>query len=191
MRRKHRTERTDRHGGVSLAKGPAATVGLILVTAAILGMTVNGDTPSGFPNADPVGSEFLGVETNGWTNILLTASGALLLFGTVKHWAAKTMCLVVGAVLGAAAVISLVGGDIVGLGATNIWTTAGLAGAGAILLITALLPKAGRRRDRHVEHDRNVDQSLQVDRDRDDRFVRDGEPGHAEHHPTLRDRIGH
>lgn len=176
-------------GGTSLAKGPALIVGTILVAFGLAGLLVNSDFPSSsaqFPDGTAQGETFLGIEVNGWTNWGSIAAGALLLFGLARHWMAKTMALVVGLALAAAAVIALIDGeDVLGLAAANGWTKLALGIAAAVLLVTALLPRAGRRRhardtdvvahdeDRHDARDTPV-----VDRDpdherTDGRFTRD------------------
>ena len=141
--------RTERSGGVSLAKGPAGIVGLALLAYGITGLIFGG---SGF-TSDPLsgtvnGSTWLGVEGNGWTNLLFAGSGALLLLGAPLHWGAKTLALVVGLVLGAASVISLVDGqDVFGIFAANGLTKLAWGVAAAILLVVALLPRVGK--DKH------------------------------------------
>jgi hypothetical protein len=169
--------------GSSLARGPAATMGLLLLAAAILGMTANGDTPpaSGFPDGTVQGSTFLGVETNGWTNVLLVGCGGFLLLGAVQHWAAKTTSLIVGLVLGAASLIALRDGDdILGLGAANGATSLLLGAASAVLLITALLPRVGGGHerpdagDRARERDRVHRDPVTPPRDREGVDVRTG-----------------
>ena len=151
--------RTDRSDGVSLAKGPAGIVGLALLAYGITGLIFGGN---GF-TSDPVsgtvnGSTWLGVEGNGWTNLLFAGSGALLLFGAPMHWGAKTLALVVGLVLGAASVIALVDGqDVFGIFAANGLTTLVWGVAAAVLLVVALLPRVGK--DKHVDTRRTRDSS--------------------------------
>ena len=141
--------RTERSGGVSLAKGPAGIVGLALLAYGITGLIFGG---SGF-TSDPLsgtvnGSTWLGLEGNGWTNLLFAGSGALLLLGAPLHWGAKTLALVVGLVLGSASVISLVDGqDVFGIFAANGLTKLAWGVAAAILLVVALLPRVGK--DKH------------------------------------------
>lgn len=155
-RRRHDTPTTTR-GGTSLAKGPALIVGSLLVAFGLIGLTVNSEFPSGtFPDGTVQGDTFLGFEVNGPTNFLLIAGGALLLFGAAQHLLAKTMSLIVGLALGAAAVFAMIdGNDALGLVAENNATKLGLAIAAVVLLVNALLPRVGR--DTHVVHDRDVD----------------------------------
>jgi hypothetical protein len=141
-----------RDKGVSLAKGPVGIIGMILlaygVTALIFGGrsfttqaldgTVNGET-------------WLGLEVNGWSDLLFIGTGAALMFGAPLHWGAKSVSLIVGLVLAAAAVISFVDGDdVLGIFAANGRTTLVWAVAAAVLIVLALLPRVGggRREDR-------------------------------------------
>jgi hypothetical protein len=141
-----------REKGVSLAKGPVGIIGMILlaygVTALVFGGrsfttqaldgTVNGET-------------WLGLEVNGWSDLLFIGTGAVLMFGSPLHWGAKSLSLIVGLVLAAAAVISLVDGDdVLGIFAANGRTTLVWAIAAAVLIVLALLPRVGggRKDDR-------------------------------------------
>ena len=83
--------------GVSLAKGPVGLIGMALLAFGVLALIFGGrgfemDFPSGTQN----GKRFLGVEGNGWTNLLFIGAGALLLFGSPTHWGAKGLSLIVG-----------------------------------------------------------------------------------------------
>ncbi len=111
----------------------------------------DGGSPRGdnFPDGDIKGLKFLGIEVNGWTNWLVAVAGGVLLFGAAQHLLAKVLSLVVGLALGAAAIIALIDGDILGLGAANIWTEIGLGAAALVLLINTLLPRVGG--DHHDE----------------------------------------
>jgi hypothetical protein len=133
--------------GTSLAKGPALVVGSILFAFGLIGMVVNSEFPprSGFPDAAVSGDALLGVEVNGWTNFLLVACGGLLLFGAAQHLLAKTMSLITGAGLGAAAIFAAIRGEILGLGAANRGTVIAMAIAAGALLLNALMPRVGRR----------------------------------------------
>jgi membrane protein implicated in regulation of membrane protease activity len=77
---------------------------------------------------------------------MLTAiAGGLLLFGAAEHLLAKTMSLIVGVGLGAAAVIALISGDALGLAAANHVTELAWGIAAAILLVNTLAPRRRRR----------------------------------------------
>lgn len=146
--------------GVSLAKGPVGITGIILLTAGILGFIFAGDDARMFggisaPDGTVNGGTFLGFEANGWTNLLLLAGGALLLFASPLHWAAKSLSLIVGLVLGAASVIALVDkDDVFGIFAANGPTKLLLGAAAALLIVLALLPRVGggkKKQDDHIE----------------------------------------
>ncbi|HET6508326.1 MAG TPA: hypothetical protein VFG42_16150 [Baekduia sp.] len=137
--------------GPSLAKGPAMIAGAILVAFGLCALLKNNDFPSfsaSFPNADVHGTNFLGIEVNGWTCFFSITAGALLLFGAAQHHLAKLMSLLVGLALVACAVIAVIDGhDVLGLAATNGWTKLGFAVAGVAMLLNALMPRVQRRRE--------------------------------------------
>ena len=163
--------------GFSLAKGPVAIVGLVLLAYGVTGLLFGAHNfGANFPNGSVDGKTWLGLEGNGWTNVLIVAAGLLLLFGSPLHWGAKTLALVAGTVLLAVAVIAFVDGhDAVGLFAANRKMEVALAIAGAVLLVLALLPRVGGRRDRdrapagrRVEHrvvERHVVPESELDRE--------------------------
>jgi hypothetical protein len=144
------------HKGVSMAKGPAAILGAVLIAYGILALIFGNnsfrvvDVPNG-----PItyGETFLGIENNGWTNLLWIAAGGLLLFGAPLHWGAKAASLIVGLVLGAASVISLVtqwadeNWGVFGIFAANNWTTLAWGAIATYLLVTALLPRVGKKKE--------------------------------------------
>jgi hypothetical protein len=140
--------------GVSLAKGPVAITGIILLAAGILGFVFAGNSFSASPvDGTAQGDTFLGFEANGWTNLLLIGAGALLLFGSPMHWAAKSLSLIVGLVLGAASVIALVDGDdVFGIFAANGPTKLLLGAAAALLIVLALLPRVGKKKKKDDDH---------------------------------------
>jgi len=144
--------------GVSLAKGPVGVTGIILLAAGVLGFVFAGNSFTADPlNGTATGETFLGFEGNGWTNLLLIGAGALLLFASPLHWAAKSLSLIIGLVLGAASVIALVDGDdVFGIVAANGPTKLLLGAAAALLIILALLPRVGggkkkKKNDDHIE----------------------------------------
>ncbi len=165
--------------GVSLAKGPVALIGIALLVLGILGLIFGGN---GF-TANPIdgtvqGTKWLGLEANGWSNLLFAGAGALLLFGSPLHWGAKSLSLIVGLALGAAAIIALIDGDdALGIFAANGLTTLVWGIAAAVLLVLALLPRVGGNKQ---DHDADWDQRrLETRRvERQPRTVeRESEPG--------------
>src|SRR3954469_20639431 len=137
--------------GASLAKGPALIAGSILVAFGLASLLKNNDFPSfssSFPDGDVQGTNFLGIEVNGWTAFFSITAGALLLFGAAQHHLAKMMSLIVGLALAACAVIPIIDGqDVLGLAAANFWTKVGFAVAGGLMLLNALMPRRTRRRE--------------------------------------------
>ena len=202
-RRSTDTTTTHTEAGPGLARGPALIIGAILTTFGLILFFEAGDLPtSGFPDADVDGTTFLGFETNGWTAWFTTAAGALLLFGAAQHLLAKAISLIVGLALGAAAIIGLVDGDVLGLAAANGWTELGWGIAAVLLLLNVFSPRVDRDRSDHraVEDrrtgDRDHDGALAphdgdrtvVDRDRDGIDDRDEHRvGHRE--PAADDRV--
>jgi hypothetical protein len=156
LRRRNRTDDRDDvivEHGPSLAKGPNLIIGSILVAYGLSGLLRNAgqDFPSfssSFPDGSVSGASWLGPEINGWTVWLCIAAGALLLFGAAQHHLAKLMSLIVGLALGAAAIIALIDGDVLGLAAANGWTELGWGIASAILLLNVFSPR--RKRERPV-----------------------------------------
>ena len=132
-----------REAGMSLAKGPAGLIGLLLLAYGILALIFGSANFEASPiEGDVQGEKFLGIAGNGWTNLLFAVGGALLLAGAPLHWGAKSMSLIVGLVLGAASVIALwYDDDVFGIFAANGPTTLAWGVAAAILLVLALLPR--------------------------------------------------
>src|SRR3954454_6507169 len=124
--------------GPSLAKGPALLAGSLLVAFGLASLLKNNDFPpfsSSFPDGDVQGTNFLGIEVNGWTAFFSIVAGALMLFGAAQHHLAKLMSTIVGLALLACAVIALIDGDdVFGLAATNGWTKLAFAIAGGVIL---------------------------------------------------------
>lgn len=169
-----RTKNKTKTKGVSLAKGPVALVGLALLAYGITAFIFGGHSFAAHPLSGTVtGKTWLGLEVNAWSSLLFAGSGLLLLFGAPLHWGAKGLALVVGLVLGAAAVIAAYDkNDVFGIFAANGLTKLVWAIAAAVLLVVALLPrvgasKAGSRHTRH-EHEAGAGRGGQVDDDRRD-----------------------
>jgi apolipoprotein N-acyltransferase len=142
------TEHTHTTKGVSLARGPALVLGTILLAAGLYFLyEQHRFLPfSNFPNGSaPVDGKVFGIfGANGWTGMLIAVAGGLLLFGAAQHLLAKTMSLIVGVALAAAAIIALISGNVLGLAAANGWTKLAWAIAAAILLVNTLLPRRRR-----------------------------------------------
>lgn len=167
--------RTRTEKGVSLARGPALILGTVLEVAGLYFLYKQHGFPkfSNFPNGDvPVqGKVFFGIfGANGWTGLFTAAAGGLLLFGAAQHLLAKTMSLIVGLALGAAAVIGAISGNVLGLAASNSWTRLGWGVCAVILLFNTLVP----RRTRTIEEP--VADGRPVARERVARPAAEGEP---------------
>ena len=143
--------------GPGLARGPALIIGAILSAFGLILFLKNGSTPTaGFPDGAAQGPTFLGFEANGWTAWLTTAAGALLLFGAAQHLVAKGISLFVGLVLGAAALIGLIDGDVLGLAAANVWTELGWGIAAVLLLLNVFAPRIKHEADDDDDDRRTV-----------------------------------
>jgi hypothetical protein len=131
--------------GASLARGPALIAGTILLAIGLYSLYRQHYFPpfSNFPNGKaPVDGKVLGIfGVNGWTGMLTAVGGGLLLFGAAQHLLAKTMSLIVGVALGAAAIIALVSGNVLGMAAANGWTELGWGIMAVILLFNTLIPR--------------------------------------------------
>jgi len=154
-----------------------ALIGIASLALGILGF-VFASRNFGFdaPSGTVQGTTFLGIEGNGWTWVAFAAAGLLLLLGAPIHWGAKSMAFIVGVVMVVGALISLSDGDdILGIIATNNWTTLVMGAGGAALIVLSMMPRVGRRRG-------GAPMATRTERvERDDtvpagRFDRDAEP---------------
>jgi hypothetical protein len=157
----------ERTKGFSLAKGPVGIIGAVLVAGGVLGLLMGStDFTMNAPDGDVSGGTFLGIEGNGWTWLLFAGAGLILLVSAPMHWSAKTMAMIVGLAMAAAALLALVdGSDVLGVFAANGATILAFAAAAVALLLVAMLPRVGRKRREEVVDDR-----------RDRRFDRAEEP---------------
>jgi len=144
---RHATETTTEKG-IGLARGPALITGTILLAAGLYFLYRAHYFPprSNFPNgAAPVDTKVFGIfGANGWTGMLTAVAGGLLLFGAAQHLLAKAMSLIVGVALGAAAIIALISGNVLGLAAANGWTELAWGVVAVILLLNSLVPRPRR-----------------------------------------------
>ena len=134
--------------GPSLSRGPALVLGTILLAVGLYALYHQHTFPpsSNFPDGKaPVGGKVFGIfGANGWTGMLTAIAGGLLLFGAAEHLLAKTLSLIVGIALGAAAIIALVSNDVLGMAAANHLTEIGWGASAIILLFNALIPRRRR-----------------------------------------------
>src|SRR4051794_7919329 len=95
------------------ARVVAGVLGATLVVAGLIGLTVDTsfDTGSGID-----GDRLLGLEVNGWHNIIHLASGLLLLVGLASNRLARKVCRLFGVTYLLVTVVGLVDGeDVFGL----------------------------------------------------------------------------
>lgn len=135
--------------GASLSRGPALVLGTVLLAVGLYALYRQHTFPpfSNFPNGNaPVGGKVLfGIfGANGWTGMLTAVGGGLLLFGAAQHLLAKTMSLIVGVALGAAAIIALISNNVLGMAAANHLTEIGWGASAVILLFNTLIPRRRR-----------------------------------------------
>ena len=133
--------------GVSLAKGP---VGIVGVLGVLYGLSALLFSSHGFalhvPHGAVHGKRWIGLEVNGWSDLLFIAAGLLLLLAAPLHWGAKSMSLLVGLAMLAAAIVAVIRKDgVFGIFAANHVTEVVWAAAGVLLLVLALLPRVGAR----------------------------------------------
>ncbi len=180
----------DKKTGVSLAKGPVAIIGLLLLVFGVLAFILGGHSFKADPISGTVnGEKFLGLEVNAWSSLLFVAAGLLLLFGSPLHWAAKSMSLIVGLVLGAASVIALYDEqDVFGIFAANGLTKLVWGAAATLLIVLSLLPRVGgkkRQADDDGARDTAVRREPGVERETTTRG-----PGSSSRSGTTRDEVG-
>jgi len=175
--------------GVSLAKGPTLILGLASLALGVLGFIFASrdftfDAPSGTVN----GTTFLGIEGNGWTWVLFAAAGLLLLLGSPIHWGAKSMAFIVGVVMVVCALISLSDGDdVLGIVATNNWTTLVMGAGGVAAIVISMMPRVGTRRGGAPRAVREDEPAPARRFDRRSETVAEGEPRPTVTHGTLED----
>jgi hypothetical protein len=136
-----------RRSGVSLAKGPIAILGMAGIAFGVLALIFGGN---GFamhaPHGTVSGGHFIGLLTNGWTDLLFIAAGVWLLMSAPSHWGAKFSAMVAAIALGAAAVIAEIRGNgVFGIFAANHRTEIVWGGAAIVLFVMAMMPRVGRR----------------------------------------------
>ncbi len=137
--------------GVSLAKGPVGLLGLLGLVYGISALIFagHGFATQHVPSGGVHGKTWLGLEVNGWSDLLFIAAGLLLMFGAPLHFGAKAMSLLVGLALGAAALVALARGDgVFGIFAANgrpelVWGVAGV-----LLILLSRLPRVGGKTNR-------------------------------------------
>jgi hypothetical protein len=138
---------TTNRSGVSLAKGPIAILGMVGIAMGVCGLIFGGHSfhIANFPHGSIYGKRWLGIELNGWTNLLFIAAGLFLLLGSPAHWGAKAAAWIVAGALGAAAVIAVIRGNgIFGIFAADHRTEIIWGAAAIVLIVLSMLPRVGR-----------------------------------------------
>ena len=141
-----RTSLTTRTG-VSLAKGPIALLGIAGVVYGVLALIFGGNGfAAHFPHGSVGGDHFLGLLTNGWTDLLFIAAGLFLMMSAAGHRMAKSSAMLVALVLGAAAIIGAIRGNgVFGIFAANHWTEIIWGAAAVVLFVLSMMPRVGGR----------------------------------------------
>jgi Domain of unknown function (DUF4383) len=139
----------ERRAGVAAETIINIVLGTLLLAYGLIALLLGGNELSSEPGAGTVdGERWLGIEGNGWTNLLFMAVGVLLIAGSPRRLSAKAVALIGGLVLGAAAVIAMVDGDdVFGVFAANATTIAAWAVVAGVLLVSAFAPAPRRRVD--------------------------------------------
>jgi len=144
----------ERRTGVSAETIVNIVLGVLLLGYGLIALLLGGNELSAEPGAGTVdGDRWLGIEGNGWTNLLFMAVGVLLIAGAPRRRVAKAAALIGGVVLGAAAVIAIVDGDdVFGVFATNpgtknVWVVV------ALVLLAAASAPAPRHRMEKIDPD--------------------------------------
>jgi hypothetical protein len=164
--------------GISPESVLAMVIGSVLLLYGLLALLLGGsDLGAEFPDGTVNGESWLGIEGNGWTNLLFMTSGVLLIACSPRRAAAKTAATSVGLVLGAAAAIAIADGDdVLGIFAANGGTMAAWGFSAVALILVALIP---RRSEPGEEPDWKL---------RDERST--ARFGRADDAPTSVNRIG-
>ena len=128
--------------GPSPAQAFCGLVGVVLIAAGALGFIGN----ASFGGADRRGS-FLGLDVNGWHNLVHIATGVLLLAGAPRASAARAVCVIFGGAYALVAVLGFIdGSDVLGFvpidTADNVLYT--VLAVLALLVAAAPAPAGGR-----------------------------------------------
>lgn len=125
----------------------AAAIGLLLLAYGITGLIFGGADLGTNPGGTVDGETWLGIEANGWTNIVFVGAGVLLMLGSPTRAGAIAALVLAGVGLGAAAIISLLDGEgVFGVLAANRWTMLSWGVTAIVLLAAAALPMIKSRR---------------------------------------------
>jgi Domain of unknown function (DUF4383) len=141
----------------TIAQSFCLALGLVLIAVGILGFLFGGD---GFDTGAGVsGDEFLGLEVNGWHNVVHIASGAFLVLVAGSARTAALGSLIFGLVYAAVCVLGFVDGsdvfDVVAINDADNWLHLGLAVVAIIVgIMSGALGASARRERRRLGVDR-------------------------------------
>ena len=147
---------TGKTKGTSLAKGPIGLIGLALLAYGITALIFGGHSfAQHAPNGTVHGKTWIGLEVNGWSDLLFIAAGLLLLLAAPRHWAAKGFSLIVGLALAVAALIALANRHgALGIFAANHLTELVWGSAAVLLIVFSALPRVGAKTKQRYDHGR-------------------------------------
>lgn len=127
-------------------------VGAALLLAGLVGFLVNSSfdqaefAPFDFKGDEVNGDLLLGLEVNGWHNVVHAASGVVLLLAAAKRTAARSVALAFGVVYAAVAVLGFIDEknvlDVVAVNPADNFLHVGIAAAGVIAALAS--PRSGR-----------------------------------------------
>ena len=129
----------------------AAAIGVLLLAYGITGLIFGGSDFGTDTGGTVDGETWLGLEGNGWTNLLFAAAGGLLILASPTRAGAATTMVVTALAFGAGAIIAVFDGDdVFGVFAANGWTMLAWGVTAIVLLAAALLPAMRPRADTTV-----------------------------------------
>jgi len=127
--------------GPTPAQAFCGLVGVVLIAAGALGFL--GDASFGGP--DERGT-FLGLDVNGWHNLVHIATGLLLLAGAPSASHARVICVIFGLTYAVVAVLGFIDGDdVLGLIPVDIADNFLHSALAVLALLAAAAPVPGRR----------------------------------------------
>ena len=148
---------TGRPDGRTVAQWWCMIGGLVIVAFGALGFMVNStfdNATFGFDFDDEAlnGDLFLGVEVNGWTNVVNIGAGVLLLLAFPSRAAARAMAVAIGLVYAVVAILGFIdGNDVFDFMVTNTAGNVAYAVFAALSLVAGLLPSPERDAYRRQE----------------------------------------
>lgn len=160
-----------RTSGASAESIVTLVIGALLVAYGLATLLLTG---SGFA-ADPIdgtvsGDTWLGIEGNGWTQLLFLGVGLLVVAGSPRRTSARAVAVLGGLILGAASVIAMVDRtDVFGIFAANGATMLVWGVAAVLLLAVALSPRPSEQTADPYAAERQDDWPSRFDRSPRDR----------------------